>query len=363
MAVFTLSEKLDQLGARYDELTRQLSTSEIVSDTSHFQKVAKQHAELEQIVEKHREFKQIEKDLAGAHQMIAEAEDSEMKEMALQEERDLTAQKEAVERELKFLLLPKDPNDEKNVVVEIRAGTGGDEAALFAGELFRMYSRYAESQKWKVEILESSPSSLGGLKEIVAAIQGYKVYSKLKYESGVHRVQRVPATETQGRIHTSAATVAVLPEADDIDIKIEAKDLRIDTFCSSGPGGQSVNTTYSAVRITHIPSGLVVSQQDEKSQIKNRAKAMRVLRTRLYELEMDKQQAAIGAERRGQIKTGDRSEKIRTYNFRENRVSDHRIGLTLHQLNEVIDGKLGPLVDGLVSHYESERLQQELSQT
>jgi len=362
MAVLTLTEKLDQLDARYQEMTRDLSTTEVISDSSRFQKLAKQHADLEVIVNKHREYKQIEKDLSGAHQMVLESDDAEMRHMAQEEEKQLTERKTTVEHELKLLLLPKDPNDEKNIILEIRAGTGGDEAAIFAGDLFRMYSRYAESQRWKVEVLESSPSSMGGVKEIVAAIQGHKVYSKLKYESGVHRVQRVPDTETQGRIHTSAATVAVLPEADEIDIKIEAKDLRIDTFCSSGPGGQSVNTTYSAVRITHLPTGLVVSQQDEKSQIKNRAKAMRVLRSRLYEMELEKQQAAITAERRGQIKSGDRSEKIRTYNYPQNRVTDHRIGLTIHQLTEVMDGKLAPLVDGLVTHYEAERLKQELAE-
>jgi peptide chain release factor 1 len=361
MSVLTLTEKLDQLEVRYQQMTEELSTSEVVSDSARFQKLAKQHAELEVIVNKHREFKQIEKDLVGTRQMIVESEDADMRHMAQEEERQLTTRKEQIERELKLLLLPKDPNDDKNVIVEIRAGTGGDEAGIFAGDLFRMYSRYAESQGWKLEVMESSPASMGGVKEIVAAIQGNKVYSKLKYESGVHRVQRVPATETQGRIHTSAATVAVLPEADEIDIKIEPKDLRVDTFCSSGPGGQSVNTTYSAVRITHLPSGLVVSQQDEKSQIKNRAKAMRVLRSRLYEMELEKQQVAILAERRGQIKTGDRSEKIRTYNYPQNRVTDHRIGLTIHQLTEVMDGKLAPLVDGLVGHYEAERLKQELA--
>ncbi|HEV2289198.1 MAG TPA: peptide chain release factor 1 [Candidatus Acidoferrales bacterium] len=354
-------QKLEQIEARFEELTKELSSQEIHADSGRYQKVAKMHAELSAIVEKYREWKQVEKGIAGAKQLIAEAEDPEMKQMAHEEEHALEARRETVERELKVLLLPKDPNDEKNVIVEIRAGTGGDEASLFAGELFRMYSRYAETQGWRVEVLESSASSIGGVKEIIASIQGQKVYSKLKYESGVHRVQRVPATEQQGRIHTSAATVAVLPEADEIDIKIEAKDLRVDTFCSSGPGGQSVNTTYSAVRITHIPTGLVVSQQDEKSQIKNRGKAMRVLRARLYEMEQEKQHQQIAAERRGQIKTGDRSEKIRTYNFPQNRVTDHRIGLTIHQLTEVIDGKLGPLVDGLVTYYEAERLKQELS--
>ncbi len=360
MANLTLYEKLDHIESRYEELTQQLSSPEVLADSARFQKLARTHAELADVVNKYREWKELEKGLEGTKQVLAEADDAEMKQMAHDEQRALEERKQTVERELRFLLLPKDPNDEKNVIVEIRAGTGGDEASLFASELFRMYSRYAESQGWRVEVLDSSTSSIGGMKEIVAAIQGQKVYSKLKYESGVHRVQRVPETEQQGRIHTSAATVAVLPEADDIDIKIDPKDIRIDTFCSSGPGGQSVNTTYSAVRITHLPTNLVVSCQDEKSQIKNKSKALRVLRARLYELEREKQHQQIAAERRGQIKTGDRSEKIRTYNFPQNRVTDHRIGLTIHQLTEVMDGKLAPLVDALVGHFEAERLKQEL---
>jgi peptide chain release factor 1 len=352
-------ERLDQIEARYDELTQALASPEIMNDSARYQKTAKAHAEISAIVEKYREYKDLKKGIADSKAVLADEKDPEMRAYAQEELDKLEARVAGIEEELKVLLLPKDPNDEKDVILEIRAGTGGDEATLFAAEMFRMYTRYAETQGWKVEVLSTSESGVGGLKEVIALIEGQRVYSRLKYESGVHRVQRVPATEQQGRVHTSAVTVAVLPEAEDVDIKIEAKDLRIDTFCSSGPGGQSVNTTYSAVRITHIPTNTVVSCQDEKSQIKNREKGMRVLRSRLYEMEMQKQQDALAKERKAMVGSGDRSEKIRTYNFPQNRVTDHRIGLTIHQLAEVMDGKLQPIVDALVTHYQAEKMKQE----
>jgi peptide chain release factor 1 len=329
-----------------------MSNPAVISDGEQYRKIAKERADLEEPVGKFREWKSVEDSLSQARGMLHE-HDAELKAMAEEEVARLEPQLAALDNELKILLLPKDPNDEKNVVLEIRAGTGGDEATLFADEVFRMYSRYAETQGWKMEVTSSSESAVGGLKEVIALVSGSRVFSKLKYESGVHRVQRVPVTEQQGRVHTSAITVAVLPEADEVEVKIEAKDIRIDTFCSSGPGGQSVNTTYSAVRITHLPTGLIVSCQDEKSQIKNRAKAERVLRSRLYELELEKQQAAVGAERRTMVGTGDRSEKIRTYNFPQNRLTDHRIGLTLHQLDFIMDGKMDPVFDALTTYYQN----------
>ncbi|MBZ5724511.1 MAG: peptide chain release factor 1 [Acidobacteriia bacterium] len=345
-------QKLDQLEKRYDELTQQMADPAVIGDGEQYRKITKAQSELSEIIGKYRDWKKMESGLAQARGMLEER-DPELRAMAEEEVASLAPELAKVEEQINVLLLPKDPNDEKNVVLEIRAGTGGDEATLFAAEVFRMYSRYAESQGWKMEVTSSSESSVGGLKEVIALVSGNKVYSRLKYESGVHRVQRVPVTEQQGRVHTSAITVAVLPEADEVEVKIDPKDIRIDTFCSSGPGGQSVNTTYSAVRITHLATGLVVSCQDEKSQIKNRAKAERVLRSRLYEMELEKQQAALGAERRSMVGTGDRSEKIRTYNFPQNRLTDHRIGFTLHQLDFVMDGKLDPVFDALIAHYRT----------
>lgn len=351
-------DRLEQLEERYKELEKDLADPSVISDQQRFQKSAKQHRDMEPVIERYREYKQVQAGITDAKAMLAET-DPEIRAMAQEELTALEGRLPEIEEQLKIMLLPKDPNDDKNVVLEIRAATGGDEASLFASEVFRMYLRYAELHRWKVEILSETESSVGGMKDVTALIEGDRVYSSLKYESGVHRVQRVPATETQGRVHTSAITVAVLPEAEEVDVKVEQKDLRIDTFCSSGPGGQSVNTTYSAIRITHLPTNTVVSCQDEKSQIKNREKAMRVLRSRLYEVEMEKQHQAQASARKSQVGSGDRSEKIRTYNFPQNRLTDHRIGLTLHQLEYVMEGKLQPIVDALIAHDTAERLKAE----
>jgi peptide chain release factor 1 len=351
-------DRLEEAEARYNELTARMADQAVISDSEQYRKTAKAQSELTELVTKFRDWKRAERELRDARAMLTES-DPELRQMAEMEVVRLEPELDAIERELEVLLLPKDPNDEKNVILEIRKGAGGDEASLFAGEVFRMYTRYAEEQGWKVEVTSLSESSVGGLSEVIAMVSGHKVYSRLKYESGVHRVQRVPATETQGRVHTSTITVVVMPEADEVDIQIDPKDLRIDTFCSSGPGGQSVNTTYSAVRITHLPTNTVVSCQDEKSQIKNRSKALQVLRSRLYQMELEKQLAEIGAERKSMVGTGDRSEKIRTYNFPQNRVTDHRIGLTLHQLDLVMDGRLQAIIDALTSYYQAERLREQ----
>ena len=344
--------KLAEFESKYEQLMSEMATPAVQGDAATFRNHSKSLAEIQPLVETFRRYKDVVGDINAAEELL---KDPDMRELAQEELATLTAERDRLIDEIKVLLVPKDPNDEKNVVLEIRAGAGGDEAALFAGDLFRMYSRYAERQGWKVDVMNLSDSG-GGIKEVIALIEGRSVYSRLKYESGVHRVQRVPATEASGRIHTSTATVAVLPEAEQVDIQVDQKDLRIDTFCSSGPGGQSVNTTYSAVRITHIPTGLVVSQQDEKSQIKNRAKAMKVLRSRLYEMEMRKQQEAIAKDRRTQVGTGERSEKIRTYNFRDNRITDHRVHFTTHRLVEVLNGDLADLLDNVITHYQSEKL-------
>ena len=346
-------DKLSAVEAQYDQLMTEIADPLVQGDTAKFRSHSKALAEIQPLVDHFREYKSVVAQITATEEL---ARDPDMRELAQEELASLEARRDKLLADIKVLLVPKDPNDEKNVVLEIRAGTGGDEAALFASDLFRMYSRYAERQGWRLEVLNLSETGGGGIKEVIALIEGRNAYSRLKYESGVHRVQRVPATEASGRIHTSTATVAVLPEAEEVDVHIDAKDLRVDTFCSSGPGGQSVNTTYSAVRITHIPTGLVVSQQDEKSQIKNRAKAMKVLRSRLYEMEMRKQQEAIAKDRRTQVGTGERSEKIRTYNFRENRITDHRIGHTMHQLTAALDGDLGELIDAAVTYFTSEKL-------
>jgi len=349
-------DKLDFITDKYKELSGKIADPEIIADNAVWTKYVKEHAEIEPVVQKYRQYKKTLEELSDAREMLADENDRELEEMIKNEIDQLTGRKDALEDELKFLLLPKDPNDEKNVFVEIRAGTGGEEAALFAGVLFRMYNRYAERRRWKAEIMSSNSTNMGGFKEVVFMLEGKGAYSRLKYESGVHRVQRIPSTESSGRIHTSAATVAVLPEARDVDVEINQNELRIDVFRSSGHGGQSVNTTDSAVRVTHIPTGLVVTCQDEKSQLKNKEKALKVLKARLLDMETEKQNAEIAQSRKSQVGSGDRSERIRTYNYPQGRVTDHRIGLTLYQLENFLDGELDEMIDALITSDQAEKL-------
>jgi len=352
-------QKLETIEEKYNELTRLLISPEVFSNPLLYQKYSKEQADLQPLFEKIREYKKLLSNMKEAEEILKGGDgDVDLRELALAELQALKERKPKFEEELKVMLIPKDQRDEKSVILEIRAGTGGEEAALFAASLFKMYTKYAESRRWRAEVIESNLTGLGGLKEVVASIEGKGAYSRLKYESGVHRVQRVPFTEASGRIHTSTATVAVLPEAEDVDIKIEEKDLRIDTFCSSGPGGQGVNTTYSAVRIVHIPTGMIVQCQDERSQLKNKDKAMKVLRSRLYEIEIEKQEKERALDRKSQVGTGDRSERIRTYNFPQNRVTDHRIGLSLHELEQVLEGGIDEIIDALITHFQAERLKE-----
>ena len=353
-------EKLEEVEHRYETLSHLLGQPELITKQDEFQKAAKEYAELGKVVDLYRRLKRLEEEIKESQHILDHEEDEEMKGLAKEELNRLTQQREKAEEELKMALLPKDPYDEKNILLEIRAGTGGEEAGLFAGDLFRMYSKFAEKQGWRMEILSRHYTGVGGFKEIIALIEGKGVYSRLKFESGVHRVQRVPVTESQGRIHTSTVTVAILPEAEEVDVQIDPNDLRIDIFRSSGPGGQSVNTTDSAVRVTHLPTGIVVSCQDEKSQHKNRAKALKILRARLMDKAQQEKQTEISEKRRSQVGTGDRSERIRTYNFPQGRMTDHRIGLTLYRLESILEGELEEILDALVTHYQAEILKGEL---